>query len=38
MREWMKWDENIDCSGLSVYSNGLHMSHYYSHYRFTYTV
>ena len=38
MREWMRWDEDVDCSDLSLYSNGLHMIRYDSHHRFTYKV
>ena len=36
MREWMRSDEDVDCSGLSLYSNGLHMIHYDSDHRFKY--
>ena len=25
MREWMRRDEDVDCSGLSLYGNDLHM-------------
>ena len=31
----MRLDEDVDSSGLSLYSNGLHMAHYDSHHRFT---
>ena len=37
MRKWMRLDEDVDCSGLSL-SYGLHMTHYDSHHRFTYKV
>ena len=29
----MRWDEDVDCSGLSLYGNDLHMIHYDSDHR-----